>query len=399
MSFENFPYSNFHDLNLDWIINEWKKTYSEFLTYEEAFKSLKDFVNNYFDDLNIQEEINKKLDEMYNNGQLSQLLNKFYKIVVFGDSYGVGRRDDVDNPNNGWVAYLSTMIDSHIINYCVGGSGFIGHYGDDNNTYLNQMKKAVNEGNNDASIVIVCGGSNDNADTPTSTDINTTLEYLNENFKNARKYVIFGSLDYRFSIDKKLNTLNIYKKGALNNKMIFSEISSLLRLFPNTCYTDNLHLTDNGYKNMAYLIQCLLCNSSPFIDKSTIELTSGYYCNISKNGVLISTGDSGVSGALFNGVGLANNLNVYTSIYTNELFINLFKNTNDFIITSNGFCKTDTTYTIAFTKMKIEENEIKIKLTQLNAKGTSYEQITNNANTKTYEGVGNSFIIPPIYLI
>lgn len=82
MSFENFPYSNFHDLNLDWIINEWKKTYNGFLTYEEAFKSLKDFVENYFKNLDVQSEINNKLDEMAKDGSLWDLLG-VYAIRVY----------------------------------------------------------------------------------------------------------------------------------------------------------------------------------------------------------------------------------------------------------------------------------------------------------------------------
>ena len=77
MSFENFPYSNFHDMNLDWIINQWLKMEKSFATYEQAFKDLKEFVDGYFNNLDVQEEINKKLDSMASNGTLSNLIAPF----------------------------------------------------------------------------------------------------------------------------------------------------------------------------------------------------------------------------------------------------------------------------------------------------------------------------------
>lgn len=40
-----------------------------------AYQQLQDYVNNYFDNLDVQEEINKKLDEMAESGDLSKLIN------------------------------------------------------------------------------------------------------------------------------------------------------------------------------------------------------------------------------------------------------------------------------------------------------------------------------------
>jgi hypothetical protein len=74
MSFENFPYSNFHDMNLDWIINQWLEMKKSFATYEQAFKDLKEFVNGYFNNLDVQEEINKKLDTMASDGTLLNII-------------------------------------------------------------------------------------------------------------------------------------------------------------------------------------------------------------------------------------------------------------------------------------------------------------------------------------
>ena len=45
------------------------------IEYEEKFIELKEFVDNYFDNLDVQEEINNKLDEMVEDGTMDALLN------------------------------------------------------------------------------------------------------------------------------------------------------------------------------------------------------------------------------------------------------------------------------------------------------------------------------------
>ena len=77
----DYPYTDFHELNIDWLLNEWKKFLNEYedvrnrvTTVEEAMVALRDFVNNYFDNLDVQEEINNKLDDMKEDGSLEVLL-------------------------------------------------------------------------------------------------------------------------------------------------------------------------------------------------------------------------------------------------------------------------------------------------------------------------------------
>ncbi len=48
----------------------------------EALIELRDYVENYFDNLDIQEEVDKKLDEMYENGQLQSLIEEFIELSV-----------------------------------------------------------------------------------------------------------------------------------------------------------------------------------------------------------------------------------------------------------------------------------------------------------------------------
>lgn len=109
MSMENLgPYSNFHELNQDWFLNEfnklveqWKAMQKNFDNLQDAFNDLKSYVQNYFKNLDVQDEINNKLNEMLKDGTLSELLNKiigndFVNVKLYG-CVGDGVTDDTDN--------------------------------------------------------------------------------------------------------------------------------------------------------------------------------------------------------------------------------------------------------------------------------------------------------------
>lgn len=92
MAFENFPYTDFHALNLDWILKKVKEVVSEWLSYKEnmdawredmdaAFENLKSYVNNYFASLDISAEISAKLETMIKDGTLADIIN----VQIFDD--------------------------------------------------------------------------------------------------------------------------------------------------------------------------------------------------------------------------------------------------------------------------------------------------------------------------
>ena len=86
--FHQYPYSNFHNLNLDEIIEqvniwaeEWAQMQTEWTSQQEAFESFKNYVTGklttfqkWFDNLDVQQEINNKIDDMVQSGQLLQII-------------------------------------------------------------------------------------------------------------------------------------------------------------------------------------------------------------------------------------------------------------------------------------------------------------------------------------
>ena len=113
--FRQFPYSNFHEMNMDIIIktiknmieewalyhaqwDEWMEeinedweTYQTTLTGEwdaykilmnKAWKDMQDWITDYFDNLDVQEEINTKIVSMIQTGEFGLLVNEYIPPAV-----------------------------------------------------------------------------------------------------------------------------------------------------------------------------------------------------------------------------------------------------------------------------------------------------------------------------
>lgn len=81
----DFPFIDTNDLNLDWLLKNMKQIIQQWADYqvemnqnftdlEAAFTALREFIMYYFDNLDVQEEINNKLDSMVASGELIDIL-------------------------------------------------------------------------------------------------------------------------------------------------------------------------------------------------------------------------------------------------------------------------------------------------------------------------------------
>lgn len=87
--FDFFPYTNFHNVNLDWVlqrVKEWGELVeandTAFHNLEEANASFKEYVETYLANLDVQGAIDDKLDRMFESGELTEYLQPYVSPVV-----------------------------------------------------------------------------------------------------------------------------------------------------------------------------------------------------------------------------------------------------------------------------------------------------------------------------
>ena len=84
-----YPYTDFHELNLDWFLEKFKELMANVEAQDNKISSIEDtvqqfteFVTNYFDNLDVQQEINNKLNAMAADGSLQALLKPYFDEFV-----------------------------------------------------------------------------------------------------------------------------------------------------------------------------------------------------------------------------------------------------------------------------------------------------------------------------
>lgn len=147
---ENLPYTNFHGVNQDWIINQTKHLVEEWAEYGDnlqqaydaftasvndqigdlngdwteykdqmntAFDGLHDYVYDYFDNLDVQDEIDNKLDEMTADHLWDAILQSFFNSYTETIDNKVANQDVIIENQTEAVdllrAEMNTFLQTH----------------------------------------------------------------------------------------------------------------------------------------------------------------------------------------------------------------------------------------------------------------------------------------------
>lgn len=185
---------------LNKVIDSQNLTGEQVETLTNAFNTLKEYVDTYFDNLDVQDEINHKLDEMVTDGTFDTIINqtlfnqinddidtlKSNNTIFVGDSYGA-----VDNS---WIDRLANMMGLTIGTnaYKIAQSGY--GFARTNQQFITLLQNASASIPNKQKIknIVVGGGLNDiNADSTSDilTAINLFCQYCNTTYPNAHIYI------------------------------------------------------------------------------------------------------------------------------------------------------------------------------------------------------------------
>lgn len=193
MAFSNFPYTDFHNLNLDWLLETVKDLDTKWDNYYTEWNKWQTDVQNYIDNLDYIAAIDKYLDALKASGELSDIIDTWltdYGLITIGDSYGEGYTPDgMVKP---WCDILHETYfsdASFYVNKSLGGSGF-----GSNTRFSALLSKAIagltDKQKKQVKYVVVAGGWNDQfvAASLVNSGIKDTIDLMAQ-LPNATLYI------------------------------------------------------------------------------------------------------------------------------------------------------------------------------------------------------------------
>lgn len=254
------------------------------LELQNLYAELKSYVDNYFNNLDVQQEINNKLDTMAQDGTLEKIINQdifntinenvanlnnevntinntlndenYNGTVLIGDSYGQGATYNPDTLSydyiNSWFYYLKQAMhlkDNEVFEWAEGGAGMLST-GTEGHTFGQLLSSHINEIPNKNLIkqVICCGGYNDRnqplANLPDA--VKNFVQYCRAQFPNAKIYI--GSIGYDTRIGTTGQTnRNLCAIKVLSSYSYANVYGGILLKNVNYCLHDNSLMSADGY--------------------------------------------------------------------------------------------------------------------------------------------------------
>lgn len=120
-----FPYTTMSEYNLDWCITkikdltvEWASMKESFSSFEEEFEELKNYIDNYFENLDLDEEVRRNLDAMVVDGTLNSIIEPIFDDLTSRVGILESRVDSIIALPDG-----STTADAELIDIRIGEDG------------------------------------------------------------------------------------------------------------------------------------------------------------------------------------------------------------------------------------------------------------------------------------
>lgn len=186
------------------MINNQSGMYDDITGLSEAYQQLQNYVNNYFENLDVQEEINNKIDSMVEDGSLEVIISEHLKLgnaLYIGNSYANGGGST--SGETGIYALTKDMFYNTWL-YTSGGIGFCHYSLSEDNSFVERLQAAAS-GIAEAdratiNYVIFLSAIGDSRYAKENSypnyneitvAINSCKNIIAESFPNAQMYVVF----------------------------------------------------------------------------------------------------------------------------------------------------------------------------------------------------------------
>lgn len=235
--FENLPYTNFHELNLDWLLKTVKNNAMDIIKLKNAIPTEKE-------------------------------TNKYDNVLLLGDSYANGTTGNGAVYTNSYALQLEGLLRRHygstVYRYSIGGAGFLTET--ENNSF-SVMAEKISENITDTSqidTILILGGCNDIYYTyeALKTRISNTLGKIKKLYPNASIHVgcIGNYNDSRRQTMRKV-VIPGYKTCVDSNVKYITD-SELFLVNIGLFYEDNTHPTQEGQNAIATGLYNYLINGT-----------------------------------------------------------------------------------------------------------------------------------------
>lgn len=280
-----FPYTNFHEMNLTWIIEtvknlteEWLEMQGKFTGLQGDFEELKKFVTDYFAKLEIDKEVRKILDEMKASGELSEIISDALlqgalarvnkpTVLILADSYGAG--ENIANREYSWAYMLKNALEKNGYSVKLSAISGYGFKADGTKTYTNMLNTlagtmTTNEKKNVVKIIV--GGSYNDRNSAENNISQGMIDFqsaIASNFENCKNVVVCPmgwtweghqqGIHTSTTYSSVIKAIKIWMYSAA--QLGFSVIPAYQgMLYESSFSNDGVHPSEQGHKNILNMV-------------------------------------------------------------------------------------------------------------------------------------------------
>lgn len=207
-----FPYTNFHEMNLTWIVetvkklvDEWVEMQEDFNDFRGDFEELKKYVTDYFAKLEISKEVERILNEMKESGELSEIISDALlqgalarvnkpTVLILGDSYATG--ENISNKEYSWAYMLKNALEKNGYTVKLSAISGYGFKADGTKTFtsmLNTLATSMTTNDKTNVVKVIVGGSYNDRNAPESDISQGMIDFqsaISNNFENCKNVVV-----------------------------------------------------------------------------------------------------------------------------------------------------------------------------------------------------------------